>query len=90
MLAEVSVKVLMKVLAILSKKSVDGSIDKTSLMKYWCGQYFLKVLLITLMVYVFSIKFKLLFWIQNSSLLDITAVYMHNGHSSCCNHTLAI
>ena len=33
-LAEVSVKVLVKVLAILSKKSIDGSIGNTFLMKY--------------------------------------------------------
>ena len=52
-LTDVSVKVLVKVFAIFSKKSIGESIGNTFLMKYryqyW--QYFLKVLLIALLMY---------------------------------------
>ena len=48
MLAEVSLKVSVNVLAMLSKKRIGGSIGNTFLMKYRYWQYFLKVLLTTL------------------------------------------
>ena len=53
LLAEVSVKVLVKVLAIISLKNIVGSISNTFLIKYryWYWQYFLKVLLTTLYIH---------------------------------------
>ena len=56
MLAEESVKDLVKVLAILSKKGIGGGVGNTFLMKYRYRyrQYFLKILLTTLLVSIYT------------------------------------